>query len=123
MNIQISEDENNKFCLHSLPNRNDKHLTNFSFEKNISCLDTKFQKREGKLWTYTNSNNAKALLNYIIISKKWINSTLNYQAYSSFKGVSSDLRIVSTKIRQSIHRNMKQSKSHLKIGPHLSMEI
>ena len=41
----------------------------------------------GKLWTYTYTNNAKAQIDYILINKKWINSALNCEAYSSFEGV------------------------------------
>ena len=40
------------------------------------------------------ANNAKAQLDYILMNKKWINSTLNCEAYSSFEEVSSDHRII-----------------------------
>ena len=48
------------------------------------------KKREGKLWTYTYENNPKALIEYVFIKKKWKNSAVNYEVYSSFVGVSSD---------------------------------
>ena len=73
MNAQIGKDENNKYCLHNLSNRNGEHLTKFSLENRIICLNTKFQKRKGKIWTYTHANNAKAQIDYILINKKWIN--------------------------------------------------
>ena len=60
-------------------------------ENRLICLNTKFQKREGKLWTYTNANNTKVQIDYGFINKKWNNSALNCEAYSSFKGVSSKL--------------------------------
>ena len=63
----------------------------------------------GKLWTYTDTNNAKAQIDYIFINKKWINCTLNCEACSSFEGVSSDHRIVSAKICLSLCRNMTQT--------------
>ena len=47
---------------------------------------------------------------YILI-KKWINSALNSEAYSSFQGVSSDLRIVAAKIRLSLRRNNMKKKN------------
>ena len=78
-------------------------------EKRLTCFNTKFQKREGKLWTYTHANNTKAQIVYIFINKKWNNSTLNCEAYSSFKGVSSDHRIVTAKIRLSLRRNTTQT--------------
>ena len=87
--VIICKDKNNKYCLHNSSNRNGEHLTEFSLENRLTCLNTKFQKMMGKLWTYTYANNAKAQIDYILTNKKWINSALNYMAYSSFKGVSS----------------------------------
>ena len=49
MNAQIGKDENNKFCLHNLLNRNGVHLTEFFLKNRLICLNTKFQKRVGKL--------------------------------------------------------------------------
>ena len=54
-----------------------EHLTDFSLENGLTCPNTKFQEREGKLLTYTCTNNAKAQIDYILMNKKWINSTLN----------------------------------------------
>ena len=68
MNALIGKDENNKFCLHNSSNRNGEYLANFSLENRLVCLNTKFQKWEGKLWTYPDTS--KAHLDYIFISKK-----------------------------------------------------
>ena len=47
---------------------------------------------------------------YIVyINKKWNNSILNCEAYSSFEGVSSDHRIVMAKIRLRLRRNAAQT--------------
>ena len=105
MNVQIGKNVNNKFSLHNSSNRNGEHLTDFPQEIRLTCLNTKFQKRKGRLWTYTYANNAKAQIEYILINKKWNNSALNCEAYSSFKGVSSDHWIVTAKIRLSQQRN------------------
>ena len=75
-------------------------------ENRLTCLNTKFQKRKGKLWTYTYANNTKAQTDYTFINKKWNNSALNCEAYSSFEGVSSDHQIVMAKIRLSLQRNI-----------------
>ena len=50
MNSQIDKDENYKFCLDVLQNKNDKYQTDFSLENSLPCLNTKFQKDEGKQW-------------------------------------------------------------------------
>ena len=75
-----------------------------------------------KVWIYI-SNNTKVHLDYIIMNKKGVNSALNCKAHSSFEGVSSNYRIVSVKIRLSLRRNKKQSKSYVMTGPHLPIEI
>ena len=79
-------------------------------EKNrLTCLNTKFQKRKGKLWTYTYANNTKAQIDYVFLNKKWNYSALNCEAYFSFKGVSSDYRIVTANIRLSLRRKATQT--------------
>ena len=65
----------------------------------------KLSKKEGKLWTYTYANKNKAQIDYVFINKKWKNSAMNCEAYSSFEGVFSDHRIVTAKIRLSIRKN------------------
>ena len=105
MNAQIGKNGNHKYSLHNLSNRNRQHLTDSSRENRLTCLNTNFQKREGKLWTYTYANSTKAEIDYVFKNKKWKNSAINCEAYSSFEGVSSDLRIVTAKIRLSLRRN------------------
>ena len=73
------------------------------------CLNTNYQKREGKLWTYTYANNTKAQIDYVLINKKWKNSAMNCEAYSSFEGVSTDHRIVTAKIQLSLRKNVKRT--------------
>ena len=105
MNAQIGKNVSHKFSLYNSSNRSGEHLTDFTLENRLSCLNTKFQKRKGKIWTYTYTNNAKAQIDYSLIKKKWNNSTLNCEAYSPFEGVSSDHQIVMAKIQLSLWRN------------------
>ena len=60
MNAQIGKSENNKFCFYNLSNRNGEYLADFSLKNKLACLNTKFQKSQRKLWTYTLPNNSKA---------------------------------------------------------------
>ena len=55
-------------------------------------------------------------LNYILINKKWINSTLKCEAHSSFEGVSSNQRIISEK-KKSLELTQKIIKKNSQ--PHL----
>ena len=104
MNAQIGKNGNNKYSLHNTSNRNEQHLTDFMIENRLACLNTNYQKREGKLWTCTYANNSKAQIDYVPMNKKWKNSAMNCEAYSSFEGVSSDHRIVTAKIRLSLQQ-------------------
>ena len=105
MNSQIRKNRNHKYSLHNSSNRNGQHLTDFTIEKRLTCLNTNFQRREGKLWTYTYANKTKAQIDYVFINKKWKNSAMNCKAYFSFEGVSSDRRIVTAKIRLNLRKN------------------
>ena len=64
MNAQIGKNGNHKYSLHNSSNRNGQHLTDLTIENRSTCLNTNFQKREGKLWTYTYANNTKAQIDY-----------------------------------------------------------
>ena len=105
MNAQIGKNINHKFSLHNSSNRNGEHLTDFMLENKLRCLNTKFQKRKGKLWIYSHANNTKTVIDYILINKKWNNSALNCEVYSSFKDVSSNHQIVTAKIWLSLWRH------------------
>ena len=105
MNAQIAKDRNNKYSQHNTSNRNGQHLTDFMIENRLTCLNTNNQKREGKLCTYTYANDSKEQIDYVFINKKWKNSAINCEAYSSFKGVSSDRQIVTAKLRLSLRKN------------------
>ena len=48
INAQIGKNGNNKYSLHNLSNKNGQHLTDFMIENRLTCLNTNFQKREGK---------------------------------------------------------------------------
>ena len=109
MNAQIGKNLNNKFCLHNLSNRNGEHLTDFTLENGLTSLNIKFQNRKGKLWAYTNANNAKAQIDYILMNKKWINRAFNCEAYSSFESVFSDHRIITANIPLSLRKNAAQT--------------
>ena len=56
MNAQVGKNVFNKSSLHHLSNRNGEHLSDFTLENRFTCLNTKFQKRMGKLWIFTYAN-------------------------------------------------------------------
>ena len=60
MNAKIGKNGNHKYSLNNSSNRNGQHLSDFTIENRLTCLNTNLQKIEGKLWTYTYANNTKA---------------------------------------------------------------
>ena len=72
-------------------------------ENRLTCCNTNYHKSEGK---YVNNSKSDRLCLY---NKKWKNSAMNCETYSSFKGVSSDHRIVTAKIRLSLRKNTTQT--------------
>ena len=102
MNAQIGKNINNKFSLYSSSNRNGEHLSDFTLENRLTCLNTKFQKRKGKLLTY--NNNTKAQIDYILINKKWKIARWIVR-HVPFLRVSSNHQIVIAKIWLSLWKN------------------
>ncbi|ELU02058.1 hypothetical protein CAPTEDRAFT_218117 [Capitella teleta] len=61
------------------------------------------EKKRGKRWTYQDRcTGTKRQLGYILVRRKWRNSVLNAEPYSSFCSVGSDHRVVSMKVRLSL---------------------
>ena len=109
MRAQIGKNVNPKLSLNNSSNIKGQHLTDFTLEHRLTCLNTTFLKREGKQWISTYANNTKAQKDYVFIDKKWNNSALNCQAYFSFQGVSSAHRIFTVKIRLSLLKNVTRT--------------
>ena len=107
MNSQRGKDENYKYYLYNLLNKNGEYQENFLLKNSLSYLSTKIKKMFGlgNQWNHIYPIYVKAQLDYIITNKKWINSTVNCEAYSFFDGISSDHRIDLAKICLSFLRN------------------
>jgi hypothetical protein len=103
-NARLGKEDAN-FTFHEATNRNGKFLLELALEKNLIIANTRFQKRTGKLWTFISPGGTKCQLDYILVRKKWKNSLLNSEAYSTFSSVGSDHRIVSSKIRLSLRKS------------------
>ena len=59
INAEIGKNVNQKFRLRNLANRNGEHLTDFMLKNILTWLNSKFQKRKGKLLIYTYTNNTE----------------------------------------------------------------
>ena len=96
-----------RFSFNNTTNRNGNLLVDFLEEYNLFSSNNHFQKCRNQLWTFEYPNGSRAQIDYILFRKKWKNSIKDSRSYSSFSSVSSDHRIVSSKIRLSL-RSTKQ---------------
>ena len=108
-NAQLGSDLGHRFSHHQNTNRNGKLLNNFITQNKMVCLNTKYQKRTEKHWTFTYPNGTRSQLDYILINDKWKNSVLNCEPYNTFDSVYTDHRVVSAKIRLSLRANKTKS--------------
>ena len=67
----------------------------------LTCLNTNYQKRRENY----GPTHTRTQIDYVFMNKKWKNSVMNCEAYSSSEGVSSDHRIVTANIRLSLRKN------------------
>jgi len=91
---------------HTETNRNGSYLIDFLNESNMSCINTKFQKRRGKKWTFSYPNGVKAQIDFLLINKKWKNSAINCEAFNSFT-IDSDHRIVTASLKLKLRANKR----------------
>ena len=104
-NAKVSNTDSFKNSFHAVTNRNGEWLKDFLIENKLVCLNTFYQKRTGKKWTFTYPNSANAQIDFILINKKWVNCSMNCEPFSSFSSFSSDHRIITAKIRLSFRSN------------------
>ena len=106
--------EDGRYTYHESTNRNGKYLADMAMEKGLIIANTQFCKKKGKLWTYISPGGSKCQLDYILVRRKWRNSMLNAEAYSTFASVGSDHRMVSARVRLSLRKSkaMAKKKQH-----------
>ena len=111
-NAKIGQDKGFKHAFHTTTNRNGLLLLELMTEHKLVCLNTKFQKKNGKKWSFEYPNGIKAQIDLILMNKKWINGATNCEVYNTFDCVGSDHRIVAANIRLSLRANkVKRSKA------------
>ncbi len=98
MNAKVSA-THVKYAYNAKTNRNGKMLLELTHEKSLCIVNTKFQKRNVKRWTFEGPKGDRHLLDYILVDSKWINSVRNVEAYSSFASVGSDHRVVTMEVK------------------------
>ncbi|XP_068697428.1 craniofacial development protein 2-like [Montipora foliosa] len=91
------------FTYHVVTNRNGKYLVESVLsEHSLIVANIWFQKRPGKLWTFTSRIGSLRQLDYILVRRKWRNSVQDVEAYNTFSTMGSDHRVVCAKIKFSL---------------------
>ena len=111
-NAQLGK-QDYKFSYHTSTNRNGAFLASVLTQFNLRATNTMFQKRPGKLWTIDYANGSKGQVDYILINRKWLNSIMNCEAYSSFDSMNSDHRIVTSQIRLSVRASKPKRRTNV----------
>jgi exonuclease III len=106
-NAKLGHDKGHTHSFQTETNRNGSHLIDFLNENKMICINTKFQKRRGKKWTFSYPNGVKAQIDFLLINKKWKNSAINCEAFNSFT-VDSDHRIVTATLKLKLRANKKK---------------
>ena len=95
-------------------NRNGEKLAYYAEEFQLLVTNTKFMKPANKLWTFQLPSGKRTQIDYVLVRKKWKNSIMNCQAYTSFSSVGSDHRVVSCTIRLSLRQSKKPIRNPMK---------
>ena len=95
-------------------NCNGEKLADYAEEFQLLVTNTKFMKPANKLWTFQLPSGKRTQIDYVLVRKKWKNSIMNCQAYSSFSSVGSDHRVVSCTIRLSLRQSKKPIRNPVK---------
>ena len=86
------------FTYSETTNDNGRRHLDVMEEHHLVAANTLFQKRPGKIWTWTSPHNTYHQLDYIFVRSKWKNSVTNCEAYSTLSSLFSDHRIVTAKV-------------------------
>ena len=78
-------------------------LLDLSCKKSLIIGNNNLLKRDGKRWTFEDSQRKRYRLDYVLINSKWKNSVMNVNPHSSFAFVGSDHTVVKFKLRLSLH--------------------
>lgn len=104
-NAKLGQETGYLHSFHKCSNRNGLLLHEYIVESRLICLNAKYQKRQGKKWTFSYPNQTRAQLDFILVNRKWSNGVTDCQSYNTFDCVGSDHRIVSAKIKLSLRAN------------------
>ena len=97
------------FSFNTRTNRNGQLLLDTLQECNLEATNLRFMRKREKRWTFlSEGTNHKALLDYVLIRRKWRNSVKDTRVTNSFASVGSDHRAVISRVRLSLRKKKQQ---------------
>ena len=109
MNAHLSQG----YSYHKRENRNGGYLQDFLSQHNLIAGNTTFQKNRKKLWTWRSPSGSLSQIDFCMYRKRWRNSILDCQAYSSSNPIGSDHKMVSTKVKLSLRTTKATPRNRL----------
>ena len=101
------------YSYHDTNNRNGDYLTDFVQQHNLIISNTRFQKPKHKLWTWRSPRKTVSQIDYILFRKRWRNSVVDCQAYSTSDPIGSDHRMVTAKTGLSLRTTKSLKRNNL----------
>ena len=96
------------FTYHSSTNRNGQLLLETNEECNLEPTNIRFQRKPEKRWTFlSNGLHTKALLDYVLVRRKWKSSVKDSRVTNSFASVGSDHRAVICRVQMSFRKKKR----------------
>ena len=100
---QPSYNHHSRVLTYQRSTSNGESLATLLMKHELLAANTLFRKRMGKRWTFQDrATGLVRQLDYILVRRRWRNSILNAEPYSTFDSVGSDDRVVSMKVRLSL---------------------
>eukprot|EP00116_Pleurobrachia_bachei_P002392 sb/3462654/ len=102
------------FTYNSRTNRNGSLFLDTLEECDLEATNLRFMRKKEKRWTFlSEGTHHKALLDYMLVRKKWRASIKDTRTTNSFNSIGSDHRAVISKIRLSLRKKQQPAKKVL----------
>ena len=99
------------FTYNGRTNRNGSLLLETMDECSLEATNLRFMRKREKRWTFlSEGTHHKALLDYVLVRRKWRNSVKDTRTTSSFNSIGSDHRAVLSKLRLSLRKKQQPPK-------------
>ena len=100
LNAHLGKNDGFNYSIHLESNDNGKRLEQLALEEKMTVTNTRFRKKESKLWTYkSDMSDRKTQIDFVLVRRKWTNSVSDIEAYDFYNTIGSDHRLVLVTIK------------------------